>query len=232
MAGFSTSAPLNNQIFTTILSALIGMLFVSFALAVIAGFIKKWINGYDEKLTLPAFSWGGITIAIIAVATVYLPLYQPIKPSLSEFGTLLSIFQPTLLQLPKFIADALLLMFAFATLHRITKNWQHNKKTAILISLFYGLIFVGTVSLKTLSIENLVYWIFFGLIVGCLMIFVYKEFVRFSFSTLPIFMLVIFSVTSIKTILYDAYPMVAFGSFLSVAVMLLFGFLWAKKFEK
>ena len=232
MADFSTSAPLNNQIFTTIFSALIGMLFVSFALAVIAGFIKKWINNYDEKLTLPAFSWGGITVAIIAIAAIYLPSTQPIKPSLSEFDTLLAIFQPTLLHLPQFIAKTLLFMFAFATFHKITKNWQENKKIAILISLFYGLIWVGTVSLQTLSAENLVYWVFFGLIVGCLMIFVYKEFVRFSFSTLPILMLVIYSLTSVKTILYDAYPLVVFGSFLSVIMILLFGFLWAKKFEK
>ncbi|NQV17533.1 MAG: CPBP family intramembrane metalloprotease [Armatimonadetes bacterium] len=234
IAWFSTSEPLSNQVFTTIFGFLLKTIFLSFVLAVIAGLISKWklLEQAGLKDVFPALGWGAIIIGIATFAGLFAPSLEPFKPVIGSWGTSIPLLDSALNLFNRFIAETLLLMFIFTLSGKITKNWTQKKFIGILLPILIGIFFIGGKSLKIFTGANIAFWLINGILTGILLIFIYRNYARFSFSSIPVLMSVIYLFKILKNGLYFAYPAALPGSIVGIIIIVVFGIFWSKELGK
>jgi hypothetical protein len=86
VAQFSTAQPFKTQVFIFIAVSLIGLLLLSFALALVIGFVQKWRRAPSAIETAKALIWGP-ALGALAAGVLALPAY--FAPSLKPFWPLM-----------------------------------------------------------------------------------------------------------------------------------------------
>ena len=233
IADFSTSEPLQNQIFSAVFGFAVKALFLSFSLALIVGFIHANI---DKKQTtkhfLPAFSWAFISIGVYSLLKNFSPDLFPIRPSYSQFGEYFPVLGTILNTLYEFIKETVLFLFLFYAIDKITLKWNRKKSFALLTTLFLGIIFSGKIFLVTFTLQNIVLWLIAGILFGFLFIVSYLSLFRFSLSSVPIVAAVFLAFQSIVQIVYNAFPASVVANILAIIIMFLLTFYWTKLMNK
>jgi len=233
IAGFSTSEPLQNQIFSTTFTFGLKAIFISFTLAVIIGFLQANLGkSQTGKYLLPAFSWGIILVGVYAVFRIFVPSITPTKPSYSHFGEsipLLGIFLKTLFD---YISRTTIALFLFFAADKISQRWTRKKFLTFLLSVLVALTLSGKFYLVLFSSQNILLWLISGISFGILFVLVYVLFIRFSFSSIPLITAVFPCFALISQIVYNAYSNAILGNIIGIIAVLLMAFYWRKLLDK
>lgn len=228
IAGFSTARPLSNQTLMAILLPIVGYLFLSGGLALIAGLTQTWKREQaglkTSRAILLGISAGAILEGIESFVRHFAPNLSPIWAYYGPVQTYLPFLRGGLEPLTQFILTATIFSLIFVVADAFTHAWTRKKIFAIILLLLAGLI--TTAVDFVLSIP---FWLLFGLAMGIAYLLIYLLVFRYQLALIPITFAVMAILSQLKQGIMKAFPAAWAGVILAIVVIGAFSFYWYRK---
>ncbi|MCF7913310.1 MAG: CPBP family intramembrane metalloprotease [Candidatus Cloacimonetes bacterium] len=231
-AGFSTSQPWNNQVLQYVLGSVSNVLVLSFIFALLAGFLGSWQNKTINKLRvhnviLAALLFNGIS----ALITLFKPDYMPSRPelnTLADYSPLLTVIFQAVSQ---WITSALLLIFAFHWLDKITANGQKRKFLTWLIFFIFVFILRQSV-LVYASLADFTFLIILAASLALTLYFIFRQILVFDLSLIPVFLAVNASMQLLQNCFVNSWQGAVMANILAIIVINLLAWGWLTLLRK
>lgn len=210
---FSSSKPYTNQLLEVILKNSLSIIVISFALAVIGGWIKFWTGKFktEGKIVLPALAWAGLVAVVAGLLKFASPVWEPVRENISLLGYRVPFLADILLPIKPYITVTFLVFIIFYIVNMVSRNWTRKKIITFFISVILFWLIAMSSFLEKLQAENLIFIFVGGLISAGLFIFIYVKFLKFFPQAIPLITGVAFCLNLLRSAFYNNYS----GEFIS-----------------
>jgi len=228
VAQFSTAQPFKTQAFIFVAGALIGVLFLAFALALVIGFVQRWRRAQTSLETSEALvlgpPLGALTAGLMALTVYFAPSLKPTWAAYDAAGTFLPLLETALDPVGQFLTQTTILLLVFAAMDRFTLGWTKRKALFSVLLTLVGLIIAGV-----RSVETLPFWLLSGLAMGFILLLAYIFVLRFHLALVPLAAGVITVLAALKQGMYQAVAAALPGAVVAIGLIFLLAFYWFKQ---
>lgn len=227
IAGFSTTEPLRNQVFTTIAFSILKSLFVSAGVSLVAGFVCGWKPQQPQSSKTSSlflgFALGALFVGLCAIVSW---LLEPsLNPSWANYGDLsnyISILGIAIHTVSGYILLTVFFLLVFTAVDHFTKSWTQRR---ILISILFILL---VLIIEASSVSSLSFGLFLGLLAGFVYLLIYKFALRCEMALIPLMVGSIAVFSQLKEGILNAYPAAILGTVLSIILIGVISIYWYK----
>ncbi|MFC1887190.1 hypothetical protein ACFLYK_00100 [Candidatus Cloacimonadota bacterium] len=232
--GFSSSQPYNNQVLAVILSRSLGIVIFSLSMSVIGGWIKFRTakRGSQGKSFLPALLWAGVIAAVLGAVKILTPVFGPFKADISTLGYSLPFLAEMLSSIRGYVTSTILVFVIFLLVHTISGNWSRKRVVTILASLALFWILIASQTLERLDQVSLIFIFTGGIFSALIFLLLYKNFLRFHPTDIPLVTGVIYSLDILRSAFYGNYPQEVVYKLFALITLTVFVLLWRKALKK
>jgi len=227
-AHFSTAEPLTNQILITIVSSVVGALFLSAAMALLIGFVHRWKSEQPplrfSRAVLLGCSLGILITGLSAAVEKSVPSLSPFWADYSSLRAYLPILDGVLGLVRGYIIATIAILFIFVAVDRLSNGWTRRK---ILFSI--ALVLLGLVNSADQAINGIPFWLISGVAAGVVILLAYRFVVRFHLALIPLIVGTMTILHGVQQGLLQAYPGAVPASILSIVLMGYISVYWYKK---
>lgn len=226
---FSTAQPIANQRVTAFGLPIIGYLFISAIIALMAGFIARWKREQKElelsQSIMTGLAAGFFIAGVLAVIARFEPLYQPFWPDFRSYALAIP-FLDGLSSLHGFLLTTVLYLFIYSALDRFTEGW--TKKLWLYAPLFVLIILMLTQP----TAPGFGFWLALGLIKGVIYLLMYVFIFRYHLSLVPIVFAAITLLSEIKVAIIGAIPSAIAATIFAVLIIFGMALYWNRNLQK
>lgn len=227
MFSYQTSMPMSNFITMLLVSMGIAGIFSSAGLGIIGGMSTK-LTGFTPSGTydwLKAIGLGFLLVGLQSLLTNFEIKTSPLIGDYSAAGSLFPALSMGLNNIQAYVGTTGFLLILYFALDQFTGKWTKSKL------LFGGLTILTGILLQASGLENYVYWIVSGILVGLILLLVYILFLRYHFNWIPL-IAAVFVISGItKEILMNTIPSVLTGGILGILLIAGISWWWFSKFQ-
>lgn len=230
IATFSTAEPFMNQVLMRLAGLLfpvIGFTFLAIILGHLPLFIRKQEPVSLGPACITAFSLGSLFAGIGVLLDFLSPIFSPEWPVFSGMNSFIPFLQPGFSDIRGYILFSVLILLLTSTIDFLTKGWTIRRIPGIFLFIIAGYILA-----INLGSSTIVSFIVAGLIVGLFIFILYFFVFRSHFSLLPLSLAVFSIFSSIKEIIFHAYPSVVPGQIFAIICVIAVGYLWFKSLNR
>ncbi|MCD6565290.1 MAG: hypothetical protein J7K53_05035, partial [Bacteroidales bacterium] len=226
MFGYQTSLPWSNFVTMFIVSLGIAGLFSSAGLGIIGGMSVKLVPAKvsDRYNWLKAIGLGLALFGLNALLSKFEIKTSPFWANFDAANSRLPLVSTGIGNIQSFIGITGVLLILYFGLHTFTKKWTQSKW------LFGGLIVLAGILIQAASLDNYIFWIVSGLLVGFVLLGLYILFIRYHFEWIPIIAAVSVILGIVSNILIGAVPSALSGGILGIIIIGLFTWWWYFEF--
>lgn len=228
LAQFSTSKPLADQTFMAIALSLLGSLFLSLCLALVAGFLQVWKPprqriGKSGALLIGA-SLGMAAHGISSLVGTLAPHLEPLWPDYGAVQSYLPVLHAGLSPFVLFVSTTATLLLGFLAVDRLTAGLTRRKWLfpALLVA-------VGPITIGAGGIDSVPFWLLSGLLMGVIYILAYLTVFRFQVSLVVPAVAVFAIFGELEQAIFNSHPGAIAGTALAVILLGLFSYAWYLK---
>jgi hypothetical protein len=225
IAGFSTAKPLANQIYMAIALSLLGSLFLSGGLALVAGFVQIWrrqeIRIHRPEAVLLGSSLGILIVGIGSLINQLTPSLKPLWADYHAVQAYLPFLSAGIGPLVRFILITVTMLIIFIAVDRSTNSWTRRKWLFVTLLLLIGLTTAGVD-----GIDQVTSWFFQGLLMGIVYLMSYLLIFRFNMSLIPLTSGMITIMVELRQGMFDAYPGSIPGATLAIILIASLSYYW------
>ncbi len=228
IAGFSTTEPLSNQIFTAITSSALRLLFLSAGMSLVAGFVQSW-KAQQPQNPKTGTVWLGFSLGVLvagiwtAISALFEPSLGPFWAKYSALGNYLPVLGAAVSPVLDYIGRTILFLLVFTAVDRFTRGWEQRK------TLFSIVLILSMLVSKTFSANGLPFWLLSGLLTGIIYLLIYKFVFRLQLALIPLALGSIAILDNLKEGILNAHPAAIGGAALSIILIVLVSIYWYKK---
>ncbi|MFC1841912.1 CPBP family intramembrane glutamic endopeptidase, partial [Candidatus Dependentiae bacterium] len=231
IAKFDPIKPFYAQLFETLGSYLMQILFISGAVGIILGIVCSYRNKFaiPKKINYILASLGvGFAIAgVRSLITFFEPSFQPLWPEFTHIASYIPMINMILSNLLNYIMQtALVLLFAIA-LNHIYDNWKYNSIAIPAIFFISGLSLTGMY-----EIESIYFWLLSGSILAIVGLINYLLFIRLDQSSIPLISAIVAIAAITQQAMFRAYSGVVPISLVSAIIIAILAIVWFYKLNK
>ncbi|MFH1762392.1 MAG: hypothetical protein ABIA63_14940, partial [bacterium] len=224
---FSTSQPFLNQVFITIASFFVSKLFISGAFALLIGLAQSIRRPEPDmgtaSIVCMGFSIGIIIQGIFSILEKFKPSLRPLWADFNGAGGFFPLLGAPLNSVSYYIILSATALFVFSAVNHFTKARTGNK---ILFSLL--LILLGIISVGIKNIDSLYFWLITGAVFGITLLLLYNTVLKINLSVIPCAAGSFLILDQIKQVIFNAYPAVIPGVVITIIIIMILSFYWAK----
>ncbi|MEA1897189.1 MAG: hypothetical protein U9N53_05945, partial [Bacteroidota bacterium] len=227
MYAYQTSMPMSNFITMMLVSIGIGGIFLSAGFGIIGGMSTKLVSSTPTGTYgwLKAIGLGFFLVGLQSLLMKFDIKASPLIGDYSAAGSLFPALSMGMGNIQGYIATAGFLLILYFALDQFTSKWTKSKL------LFGGLVILTGILLQASGLENYIYWIASGLLVGGVLLLVYILFLRYHFNWIPL-IAAVFVISGIsKEILMNIIPAALFGGILGILFIGGISWWWFSKFQ-
>lgn len=225
---FSTAQPYKNQAATFVLAFLLGALFMSAAVAMVAGVVHRWMQetpALTGRLSpIAATGLGALAAGLLAALAQLEPNLAPRWANYSNASAFLPVFNTALQPVAGLIIRSTTLFLVFVWIDRYTHNWQRQRGLAVAAVLFFGIAATGSA-----GVETIVTWLLEGFAFGLLLLLVYRFVLRYDLAIIPMALAVYSLLAQIRQASFHAFPGAMAGEIIAIGLLLVVGLFWSRK---
>ncbi|MBN1349847.1 CPBP family intramembrane metalloprotease [candidate division KSB1 bacterium] len=228
IAEFSTAEPLSNQTFTAIAFSILRALFFSGGLALIIGFLHRWLKPYSARLAggtlATGWSLGALMAALVAIVNLAGPSLIPAWADYRALDAYLPWLEIGSSSLALYILRGILFMIIFAAIHQLSKGWTTKKIGSAFVLIIIGLALAGLG-----RIDSTIFWLGSGIIIGIALLLSYIFILRYHLALIPLAVALMVVLASVKHAIIGAFPDAVPGAVLAAILILILSIFWHKK---
>ncbi|MCP4755980.1 MAG: CPBP family intramembrane metalloprotease [Proteobacteria bacterium] len=228
LSQFSTSEPLFNQAFSSLVFPVVGAVVLSAAIALLISFLQDWKSqevriGSFEALW-QGFSLGGVVLAVFALIPAFSPSLSPRWGNFKAAGCYLPMVNEVLILLNEYILFCTMILLVFVALDRFSNGWTQRRVWLAPVPIMVGLALLGS------RVDSLPAWFVGGPLVGILMLLAYRFVFRFHMALIPlaVAMISIFE-SGLKKGMHNVHSTALPGNVLAVMLVAALSFYWFGK---
>lgn len=229
-AHFSTAEPLSHQRFSAVAFSLLGVLFLSVGIALLAGFTHSWKQQEKTVRGIKPVFWGvslgAVAAGLTALVSQAAPLFQPRWPEYSAAGTYIPIIAPGFHLVPQYVADTTVLLIILVAVDRFTRGWTERKGLISFLLILTGVVIAGSG-----SIDSPGFWLASGVVLGLLLLLAYHVVLKYHIAFIPLATAGMAILTAVREASYQAHPASLPGSVLAVVLTGFFSIYWFKSLQ-
>ncbi len=228
IAQFSTAEPLMNQKLIAIIFPIVGLIFLSAAIALIIGFVTAWKTKQTQSqgtvMTIgTGFALGIIIASLSAVISMWFkPSLEPLWADYKALSSFIPILKDGIGSITSYILGATILMLIITSIDRFSNGW--TKRKAVFGILLVLMIFVISGNTK----ENLSFWFISGLTSGIFYLLAYLFVLRFNIALIPLTVGAGAMLDALRQGLMHAYPTAVPGAVLAIILIGVLSVFWYK----
>jgi len=231
LSALNTSEPFYHQIFMYYSHDAIEFFKGAASFSLILAGINSWRLPY-KALNNATYLYGinlGVCIAgIYALIQKLAPSLEPIWAKYQALGSYLPwlyVITDTILNYIPLICNIMLL---YIIIDLITNHWRRRKVLGYLLFIFGGILINSSLH----SIENILFWIISGTIIGIIFAGIYISIARYDRTIVPIMTGTFIISLLAQQIIFNAYPHAILGNVVGIIIVILLSYAWAHKLQQ
>ena len=225
--GFSTAEPFNDQLFQGIFSAGLGIVFMSLFQALLVGSTHSLahIQIYDQSTSRPERGlYAGLFLAgLLAIFGTFFPSLGPKIGSWGAFREQVPLLGVALQHLTTFIMLTLIGLVGVTGISTLTQNWTIRIPYAMIYLSFLGLAMATGIDS---ALESIPLWLICGLILATVLLFLYKELLRFHPALIPILTATLTVLRALENGIFNLHPGVQAGTMFACIIVYAIAYGW------
>lgn len=227
IAGFSTAEPLTNQTLAEIGGSLVGTLFVSIGFALLVGFVQSWRSQQARMESFQAvglgISLGSLAAGLLSLTALFAPSLAPVWAEYDAVGSYLPVLSAGLDPVEQYVMLTALALFLFTAVDRFTHGWTQRRGLFSIGLILLGLVVTGVTT------DSLLFWVPSGLLMGVVLLLVYQLVFRFHVALIPLAMVAVAILGTLRQGLLRAYPTAMSGAAVAIVLTGLLAFYWYRQ---
>ena len=227
MFAYQTSMPMSNFITMLLVSMGIVGIFSSAGLGIIGGMSTN-LTGSTPTETYDWLKAIGLGFFLVGFQSLLMNFEIKTSPLVGDYSAAESLFPALSMGLDNiqgYVATTGFLLILYFALDKFTGKWTKSRL------LFGGLTILTGILLQASSLENYIYWIASGLLVGVALLLVYILFLRYHFNWIPLIAAVFVISGIVKEIMMNTVPSAMAGGILGVILITGISWWWFSKFK-
>tara|TARA_Y100000590_G_scaffold148148_2_gene170229 strand:- start:5971 stop:9339 length:3369 start_codon:yes stop_codon:yes gene_type:complete len=225
---FSTSEPYNDQLFQAVFSSGLGIIFISLFQALLAGSTHSLVHHNQNYVRTGTRIEKGIYIGLflsglLAIIGSFFPSLGPNAGLWGALSTRVPFLGVVLQDFSGFIMLTIIGLVIVNGLNTITKNWNIRKPIAVIYIYLIGFAMCQTLES---ALESIPLWIFSSLIIGTVLLIIYKEFLRFHPALIPIITATLSVLGSYENGLLNLYSGSFMGAVFASIIIYIIAYIW------
>jgi Type II CAAX prenyl endopeptidase Rce1-like len=226
IGNFNTSLPFNNQLLQALLSIGIATIFGSLLGALLLTYVAEYIyyatpSRFQWSSIISGISLGFCVTALSSIIKILIPENVPLWPSYAMLSYTWPLLGSLLSTIKQYIATTSMLTLGCMLIDTGTASWQKNKIVFIVITLLYGISMTGIPSLKMIPLCIAV-----GMIAGSLLLWLYRDIIRYNFSMIPLSTGVCAILSLVQEGIFNAYPQAWLMAIINSIVIGIMSVMW------
>lgn len=226
VGSFSTSLPLENQLFQTILSWAVISLIKSIFYAMILSYVLSFKTGHALKqspcITISTGTSVGLFIAgILSCVHFLIPLNVPVWPSYDALSSTIPLLASILNAINYYLMITILCSLLYMLIDTATAHWQKNRVFFMFIAALFGMGIIDLPSLKWLPL-----WMVVGSAIGLIVLELYKRLIRYNYALIPIITGTVTTLMCIQQGIFNAYPYAWLAALVKIATIQIVSLTW------
>ncbi len=230
-APFSTSQAYELQMSMVLGLRLVGVLLLSAAISLIAGFVVRWGSGATRLKHSTAWmlgvSLGFAAAGLAALGSAFSPSLAPVWGSYDALGTSVPAIDPLLDTLMGFLTQSTIALLLFAAAHRFTNGWTTRKPLFGPVLVVIGLVVAGSRSVDSLSS-----WLVAGLTLGIVFLVSSRYVLRHGIALVLIAVGVLQLLQAVKEGIIGSHPAALWGAAIAAVVTTTVIYFWYGRIER
>ena len=231
--GFSTAEPYNDQLYQGLFSAGLGIVFMSLFQALLAGSTHSLAHTQIYKQTASRPEQGlyaGLFLAgILAVFGTFFPSLGPKIGSWGAFREQVPLLGVGLQHLTSFIMLTLIGLVGVTGISTVTRNWSMKIPLAMVYLCLLGLAMATGIDS---NLDSLPLWLVCGLVLGAVLVFLYKELLRFHPAVIPILTATLTVLGALENGILNLHPGAQAGTVFACIIVYAIAYLWYQELLK
>jgi len=227
MAALSTSQPLQLQLAVLVATGTVGIAVQSAAMGLVSGAVPVWSRHrfVDVSCALRLGLALGVAAAAVRILST-LPGDDRAWPSYDGAAALVPFAAAALNPIGVLLARIVFLTLVVAAANQLSGHWTRQRFGVGVL-----LVLIGGVLGNAASPRDLPVWIAFTLLIGAMFLAMYVLVLRHDVGIVPIAAAVMTSLGALREGLAAAYPASLVGTFVSIVLMSLVGWIWFRALE-
>jgi len=230
---FSTAEPFNNQLYQRLFGAALSIIFMSLFQAVLAGSTHSLIHlrKYSYSVSRPengvyaGFFLGGI----LAFSGSLFPSFGPKIGTWTALGGHIPFLGIVLSSLSSFILITIIALVVVSGIISLTRNWSSNIQYAIIYLILLGLVMTSRMDN---ALDSLFLWIFSGLALGLVFIFLYRGLLCYSPAIIPLITGTITVLEILENGILNLFQGAQLGTLLATITVYAIAYFWYRQLLK
>jgi len=231
--GFSTAEPFNDQLYQGLFSAGLGIVFLSLFQALLIGSTHSLAHTqvYDQPDSSPTKGlYAGLFLAgLLAISGTFFPSLGPKIGSWSAFKEQVPILGIGLQHLASFILLTLIGLVVVTGISTLTRNWSIRIPYAIVYLFLLGLVMVTGIDS---SLESMPLWLVWGMFLGVILVFLYKDLLRFHPAVIPILTATLTVLGALENGVLNLHPGTLAGTLFACIIVYAIAYGWYQELLK
>lgn len=233
---FKTSEPFQHQLLVFLGTLLLQVFVKALATGLLVGYVQSLhmrhqVSDTTSNRFLLGTSLGVSMAGIMALLNRVGPSIKPLWADYVHSAAHYPALSFALTQFTDFLGSTVLYVLIFAGIDYMTKGGTFRIKypklglsdPIYIVVLGLGIALYGTIGIKSISS-----WLLCGLILGIVLLALYKYALRFDKALIPFFSAALVSTKIIQEASFNAYPGVIMGAILAIIGIELFAWWWSK----
>jgi hypothetical protein len=230
VSSFDTARPWRTQAVMAASAALVGAVFLSALLALIAGFVRRWrpplpaLPGWRVALLGVALGsvWSGLQAALSAAS----PSRQPVWGQLAPAGTVLPWAGVTLDAVRGWALVSLVLLLLFGLAGALSREGTRRRVLTVFVLVLAGVLLAGVGGVDTLGL-----WLVGGLGTGIVLAVSWLLVLRFRSDLVPLATATMAVLALVRHGVRSPYPGAPVGAALGAVTVAALAWWWARRMD-